>query len=202
MSNINHNYARLLEAMEFTPEKWEVVGVQETNTAPKCSCGHDIVYNYPMRHKETGKVIPIGSVCIEHAPFIPTHLVAQYKEVIKRIKAEKRAAELARREAIKGEIEWRFNENIKTFKELFRNWRPIAEKMFDNRNDQWDFYRDLSYLNWNNVKLRKKKLKTARGWIKVYTKAIDDMQKINDKYKLAMILYSSNVEVKNDSIAS
>lgn len=202
---INHNYVRLLEAMEFTPDQWEVVGIRETNTAKHCSCGHDIVYNYPLRHKVTGRIIPIGSVCIEHAPFIPIELASQYKSIVQRLKAERRALELARQAAIKGQLADRFAANLKAFLAIYKERGNIGGKMFGNwwsdwelnkRNDKrYDFNKDCTILAESIKKLQKKKLKTSKGWIKVYTKVINDMHEFNAKYKLAMILYSSNVEV-------
>lgn len=191
--------------MEFAPEKWEVVGVKETGTASHCSCGHDITYNFPMRNKESGKIIPIGSVCIESAPFMPPELVVQYKEIIARLKAERKAAELLRQAAIKGELEQRYNKNCETFMIIYKSRGQIGAKLFGDwwqdsplhtkNSIRYSFCREASDLAQSIYKLKKKKLKTAKGYIKNYTKILDDMQVFNNKYKLAMILYSSNVEV-------
>lgn len=197
MTNINHNYARLLEAMDFTPEKWEVVGVQERNTAPKCSCGHDIIYNYPMKHKETGKIIPIGSVCIEHAPFIPAHLVSQYKEIIKRIKEEQRQAKLLQQEAIKGELEANFKKNYELIKDINTYKYTMAKtipgpKLYPDSvytEEGYNFIKELNTLMFISYKLPKKKLKTARGWIKCYTQLTEKMKVFNDKWKVFKIIY-------------
>jgi len=207
MQKLNHNYTKLLEAMEFTPDKWEVIGVKETGTAAFCSCGHPIVYNYPIRHKVTGKVIPIGSVCIEHAPFIPIELAHQYKEIVKRLKEEKRQAEQLRQQAIKGELENKYNQAYENLnKILVKRWDifrgkypepiiPVTEYKWSNtiylewRETQSNFFSKCYQLMFMNKQIKRKKLKTARGYIKNYEKAIKLMEEFNKEWELGLVLF-------------
>jgi len=196
---MNHNYLKLMEAMNCEPNKWEYRNevIDYGSAFGKCSCGHDIRWNYPLYHKETGKCISIGSVCIENAPFLPLELVESYKKEIERRKEEARRSEELRRQVLRGELETNFVKNKEVFYSFYKNQHSYLQRRFPEgytygTQDYFNrsIFTGLMYQIIKKLKqIPKKRLKTDAGWIKTYQTVTKAMQDFNEKNNLGMVLF-------------
>lgn len=60
----NFHHKKLIEGLDNEPYNYEWTGVVIDSKGSQCTCGHEIRWKYPLRHKETGKIVIVGSVCV------------------------------------------------------------------------------------------------------------------------------------------
>lgn len=85
------------------PKDWEYKGecFEDNSHHAACSCGHPIVYVFPIYHRVTGAMKPLGSTCIEYfsqAGDIYAGLVAGLAKLETRLAEAKKAAKRAQDE--------------------------------------------------------------------------------------------------------
>ncbi len=125
--------ARIAEVMrpddpaDFTFEG-EVTDHGPRSTA-KCSCGHPIRYEYTVRHKRSGRQIPIGSTCIASTiPWLQTvgadGLAAALEAAVAKAEADRKEAARLMREAKSSEAVAELSRDY----EALRSWYAEARR--------------------------------------------------------------------------
>ena len=70
---MNDKYTeRLLKGLDFEPQKFQYKGeyIDLGTTTGSCACGHEIRYEFTLRHKETNKAVVVGSSCVKNFKFL------------------------------------------------------------------------------------------------------------------------------------
>ena len=187
------HYNRLLKGLDNEPYNyfWTGTVIDLAHPVGSCVCGHAIRYEFVLEHKLTGKIVKVGSVCVETFQVFDKATTDGILNKMKEIKAELRAKKAEAKKLIqKKEIR-----KLLSIRKPFLDWVIALRKLY-NEADTFVPHDLYSYKSANP-----KKYVRLTSCIKALEKDIEILKKLRNNHKSDIIdklnkIIESNIQAQ------